>query len=73
MANITPEEFMKTYGKGDPQKFDELMEAYQEYISVIAERCIESGKEIDYYLLNNELSFDRFMMSVWKGSSDESK
>jgi hypothetical protein len=65
MTNITPEEWLKTYA-GDPKTFSELMDAYSAYIDEIYSRVKQSGEDFDVNLLDGELSFDRFMMSLWK-------
>jgi hypothetical protein len=71
MANITPEEFIKTYSGGSPEKFNELMDAYSAYIGDCYDRFKkESEEDFNLDLLNGELSFEKFMMALWKDGQD---
>lgn len=66
--NMTPEQFLETYG-GDPQTFEEVMNAYQDYIQEVVTKLLESGEEFDRDLLSGELSYDKFI-TAYKNKLD---
>jgi hypothetical protein len=65
MANMTPEQFMEKYGKGDPKEFQEFIEKYMEYIRETTEAYMNGGYETttdeEYY---DSMSYDAFIKNL---------